>query len=83
MLISRAERDGGSGRKGTRTRRENSLLLKRIAKDGGAAKVDQLHDALLADHDVVELEVAVRQPHAMQVQHAAQDLQRGARHLGT
>lgn len=46
-----------------------------------AAKVDNLHDAPVAHDDVVELEVAVCKPHAVQIGDAVQNLEEAASYL--
>ena len=41
----------------------------------GTTKINNLHDPVLADHYVVQLQIPVREPHAVEIGHAAQDLE--------
>ena len=46
-----------------------------------AAEIDNLHDAVLADNDVVKLEVPMSEAHAVEVCDTIKDLQKAARNF--
>ena len=58
------------------------LGLARIVEDGGGAKVDELDDVVGRHDAVVELEIAVGEPHLVQVLYAVTDLAEDAIDLG-
>lgn len=47
----------------------------------GATKIDNLHNTLITDNDVVELQVPMREAHTMQVGDTIEDLQEAASNL--
>lgn len=47
----------------------------------GATKIDDLHNALIANNDVVELQVPMREAHTMEVCDTIEDLQEAASNL--
>lgn len=59
----------------------DNFILEGILKHDGASKVNDLHDAVLVDDDVVELEISMSQAHAVQICHTAEDLECAARNL--
>lgn len=67
----------------TLTCSHHNLILEGISEHHSATEIDQLHDALVIDHNIVQLEITMRQTHAVQVQHSTQNLQRRASNLLT
>lgn len=63
------------------TCRQHDIVLKRIAEDDRTPEIDQLHDTVLVDDNVVKLEITMCQSHLMQITHTTDDLQRGASDL--
>lgn len=49
----------------------------------GATEIDNLHDALVTDDDIVEFEIAVGEAHAVNIRDAIEDLQEAAADLFT
>jgi hypothetical protein len=49
------------------TSRQHDLILEGISKHHSATKIDQLHNPLIVNHNVVELEISMRQTHAVKV----------------
>lgn len=52
--------------------------LARLLAENGAAEVDKLHDTVMSDDDVLELEITVGEARAVEVVGTCQDLHKGA-----
>lgn len=61
-----------------RTCSKNNVILEWVAEYNGTAKVDDLHDAVLVDNNVIKFEISVSQAHAVQVGDTTQDLKGAA-----
>lgn len=53
---------------------KNDLVLEWISKDSSAAKIDDLHNAVLVHDYIIQLQISMSQAHAMEVGHSIQNL---------
>jgi len=60
---------------------EYYLALERIPKDNSTTEINDLHNAVLVDNDVVQLQIAMCEAHAVQVADTTQNLQCAACNL--
>lgn len=65
----------------TLTLGKDSLRLKRILENMGTTKINDFHDALVADDNIVELEISVREANTVEISHAIENLQEAAANL--
>ena len=60
----------GQSREHILTTSKNNFVLERIPEDSGTPEVDDLHDAVLIDDHIVELQIAMGETHAVEVGHS-------------
>ena len=63
------------------TSRQDDIVLERIPENDRAAKINDLHDTMLIDHYIVQLQISMRKTHAVEILHTRHDLQRAATYL--
>lgn len=56
------------------TTRKYNLVFEWILEHSSTPEIDDLHDSVLVDHDVVKLQIPMCQTHAVEVCHSVQDL---------